>query len=96
MSSRALVTAALPLAVATASPPVDAQQAPKIAKIGLVNPATPAGTAHLVDAFSQGLRDPGHVEGKTFVLEVRYGEANSERLPDLARELVGIKTDVIQ
>ena len=43
----------------------------------------------------QGARELGSVEGKTFVLEVRYGEARSERLPELARELVGLKMDVI-
>ena len=95
MSSRALVIAVLLLAVAPAGPPVDAQQAPKIPKIALLAPATPAGTAHLVEAFRQGLRELGHVEGKTFVLELRYGEAKSERLPDLARELVALKADVI-
>ena len=92
---RALVIAVLLLAVAAAGPSVDAQQAPKIAKIGLLTPSTPAGSGHLVEPFRQGLRELGHVEGKTFVLEVRYGEGKSERLPELARELVGLKTDVI-
>ncbi|HMK21748.1 MAG TPA: ABC transporter substrate-binding protein [Terriglobales bacterium] len=75
--------------------PLDAQQAAQIAKIGFLAPVTPAAAAFLVEAFRQGLRNLGHVEGKTFVLEVRYGEGKSERLPDLARELVGLKVDVI-
>jgi putative ABC transport system substrate-binding protein len=74
---------------------VEAQQPKKIAKIGYLFPATPATAAHLVEAFRQGLRDLGYVEGKTFVLELRYGEARFERLPELARELVGLKVDVI-
>jgi putative ABC transport system substrate-binding protein len=41
------------------------------------------------------LRELGYVEGKTLVLELRYGEARTERLPELARELVGLKVDVI-
>ena len=41
------------------------------------------------------MRELGHVEGKTFVLELRYGGAQSERFPELARELVGLKVDVI-
>lgn len=41
------------------------------------------------------MRELGYVEGKTFVLEIRYGEARSERLPELARELVGLKVDVM-
>jgi len=95
MSSQTRVTVALLLAVAAAGPPVDAQQAPKIAKIGVLLLATPAGTAHLLEAFRQGLRGLGYVEGKTFVLEVRYGEARVERVPELARELVSLKVDVI-
>jgi putative ABC transport system substrate-binding protein len=74
---------------------VKAQQAPKTARIGYLDPATPASAAHNVAALRQGLREAGYVEGKTFVLEVRYGEARSERFPELARELVGLKVDVI-
>ena len=95
MSLRTLVIAALLLAVAAASPPVDAEQPPKIAKIGVLLPSNPAATAHLLAAFRQGLRELGYVEGKDFVLEPRYGEARAERLPELARELVSLKVDVI-
>lgn len=95
MSSRTLVIAVLLLVVAASGPPVDAQQAPKIARIAYLAPATPAATAHNLEAFRQGLRVLGYVEGKTVVLEVRHGEARAERLPELARELVGLKVDVI-
>jgi putative ABC transport system substrate-binding protein len=95
MSSRTLVIGALLVAVAAACPQIDAQPAPKTARIGYLVPATPAASVHNIEALKQGLREAGHVEGKTFVLEVRYGEARSERLPDLARELVGLKMDVI-
>jgi putative ABC transport system substrate-binding protein len=95
MSSRTLLNAALLFAVAAAGLPVDAQQAPKIARIGYPGPGTPATAAPLLEAFRQGLRDLGYVEGKTFVLEVRYAEGRFERLPELARELVGLKVDVI-
>src|SRR5262245_9439964 len=64
----------------------DAQQAPKIAKIGYLDPVTPAASAHNVEALRQGLRELGYVEGKTFVLESRYGEARLERLSELARQ----------
>src|SRR5262250_806709 len=74
---------------------VGAQPAPKIAKIGFLSASTPAASAHLLKAFRQGLRELGQVDGKTFVLELRYGEGRSERLPDLARELVHLKVDVI-
>jgi putative ABC transport system substrate-binding protein len=74
---------------------VAAQQPEKIAKIGYLVPATPAAAADNVEALRQGLRELGYVEGKTFVLELRYGEARAERFPELARELVGLKVDVI-
>jgi ABC-type uncharacterized transport system substrate-binding protein len=75
--------------------PVSAQQPKKIAKIGYLFASTPAATAQNIEAFRQRLRELGHVEGKTFVLELRYGEARAERFPELARELVGLKVDVI-
>jgi putative tryptophan/tyrosine transport system substrate-binding protein len=71
---------------------VESQQPKKIAYLA---PSTPAAAAHLVEAFRQGLRELGYVEGKTFVLELRHGEGRAERLPELARELVGLKVDVI-
>ena len=73
----------------------EAQQAPKIARIGYLSPSTPAAAAQNLTAFRQEVRELGHVEGKTFVLELRYAEARAERLPDLARELVSLKVDVI-
>src|SRR5215813_8647514 len=72
-----------------------AQQPKKIAKIGYLFASTPAATAKNVEAFRQGMRELGHVEGKTFVLELRYGEARAERFPEMARELVGLKLDMI-
>jgi len=95
MTSRTRVFAAFLLAVAAAGPPVDAQQAPKITRIGYLSGATSAVSSHFVDAFRQGLRELGYAEGKTVVLEVRYSEGRVERLPELARELVGLKVDVI-
>src|SRR5262244_368545 len=73
----------------------DAQQPKKIAKIAYLAPSTTEAAAHLVAAFRQGLQELGYVEGKTFVLELRYGEARVDRLPEIARELVGLKVDVI-
>ena len=75
--------------------PLEAQPVPKVVKIGLLTPSTPAGSGHLVEAFRQGFEEFGHAKGKTFVLEARYGEGRSERLAELARELVRWKADVI-
>jgi putative tryptophan/tyrosine transport system substrate-binding protein len=74
---------------------VTAQQPKKIARIGYLFGSTPAAVARNIEAFRQGMRELGHVEGKTFVLEIRYGEGRAERLPELVRELVGLKLDVI-
>ncbi len=96
---RTFASTALLLAVAAAGPPADAQQAPKTAKIGILSATTPAALAPSVEAFKQGLRELGWVEGKSFVLEVRYGEGKGEgkveRLSELARELVALKMHVI-
>ena len=84
------------LAVAVAAPlAAKAQPAGKVAKIGLLTPSSPAGSGHLVEAFRKGLRELGYVEGKTVVVEARYGDGRTERLPELARELVALKPDAI-
>jgi putative ABC transport system substrate-binding protein len=64
-------------------------------RIGYLSPSTRPAVAQNLAAFGQGLRELGHIEGKTFVLELRYAEARPERLPELARELVNLKVDVI-
>jgi putative tryptophan/tyrosine transport system substrate-binding protein len=72
----------------------DAQQAAKIARIGYLSGSLARGP-HLPEAFRQGLRDLGYVEGRTVVIEYRDAEGKFERLPALAAELVALKVDVI-
>ena len=72
-----------------------AQQPDKIPHIGLLSPFTAADTAPWDRAFLQGLRDLGWVDGKNIVLEYRYADGISERLPDLVADLVQRKVDVI-
>ena len=48
-----------------------------------------------IEAFRQGLRDLGYVEGKNIVFEWRWAEGKPDRIPDLAAELVRLKVDVI-
>ncbi len=70
----------------------EGQQAAKIFRIGYLatNP-----TPHFQEAFRQGLRDLGYVEGRNLVIEDRNAEGKLERLPALAAELVALKVDVI-
>src|SRR5258705_783427 len=72
---------------------VEAQPAAKIARIGYLgrNPAL----SHLREAFLQGLRDLGYVEGRNIVIEYRDAEGRFERSPALAAELVALKVDII-
>jgi putative ABC transport system substrate-binding protein len=72
----------------------DAQQAAKVARIGFLA-ANLAASPHAREAFLQGLRDLGYVEGRNVVIEIRDAEGKSERLPALATELVALKVDVI-
>src|SRR5262245_5511370 len=90
-------TSSLLIAVALVAVTViaEAQQPKKIARIGYFFASSPAATARNIEAFRQGMRELGHVEGRTFVLELRYGEARAERFPEIARELVGLKLDII-
>ncbi len=71
------------------------QQAGKMSRVGLVWIATPASVAPFHEAFRQGLRDLGYVEGETVALQVRFAEGMEDRLPALMAELVRLKTDVI-
>src|SRR5207344_399799 len=72
-----------------------AQQPKKIPRIGYLSAGNPAAVAARTEAFRQGLRDLGYVEGKNIVIEWRSAEGKLDRLPALAAELVGLKVDVI-
>ena len=54
-----------------------------------------SGHAARIEAFRQGLRELGYVEGKNIVIEWRYAEGKLDRLPALAAELVQLKVDLI-
>jgi putative ABC transport system substrate-binding protein len=84
------------LAVGLAVAPLagESQQAAKIARIGYLA-LNIAASPHLPEAFLQGLRDLGYVEGRNVVIEYRDAEGKPERLPALAAELVALKVDVI-
>ena len=73
----------------------EAQQPSKIPRIGYLGGSSRSATAARIEAFRQGLRELGYVEGKNIVIEYRWAEGKIERLPDLATELVRLKVDVI-
>ena len=58
-------------------------------------PGSPSLSPPHFEAFRQGLRDLGYVEGQNLVMEYRYAEGSEERLPDLAAELVRLQVDMI-
>src|SRR5262244_668030 len=72
-----------------------AQQLTKIPRIGFLGAASASALTDQLDAFRQGLRELGYVEGKNIVVEYRYGDGKVDRVPELAAELVSLKVDLI-
>jgi len=72
-----------------------AQQPKQLPRIGYLAANFPSTNIARIQAFRQGLRDLGYVEGKSIVIEWRYAEGKPDRLPALAAELVRLKVDVI-
>lgn len=87
-----LVANALALLLLAAPLVIDAQPSATIPRLGLL---AATGNTGLWEPLRQGLRDLGYVEGKNIVLEYRRSEGRSERLSDLAAELVRLKVDII-
>ena len=79
----------VPLATAAA------QHSERVPRVGVLHPRTRSDASPQTDAFLHGLRELGWVEGKNVVIEYRWAEGRSDRLPDLAAELVRLKVDVI-
>jgi putative ABC transport system substrate-binding protein len=83
---------AMPLAF---SFPAEAQQSKQLPRIGYLVANFPSTNPARIEAFRQGLRELGYIEGKNIVIEWRYAEGKPDRLPALAAELVRHKVDVI-
>src|SRR6266567_1746525 len=81
------------LALGAAPFAAEAQQATKVARIGYLG--NTLGAPDPLEAFLQGLRDLGYVEGRNLVIEYRDAEGKVDRLPALAAELVALKVDVL-
>ena len=61
----------------------EAQQPKKVPRIGFLSGTSASGSAGNLEAFRQGLRDIGYVEGRNITLEYRYAEGKYDRLPNL-------------
>jgi putative ABC transport system substrate-binding protein len=72
-----------------------AQPSGKVARIGFLTRKTDASVSTQIEAFRQGLRDLGWVEGKSITIEYRDAEGQADRLRALAAELVALNVDVI-
>jgi putative ABC transport system substrate-binding protein len=95
MSRKVVVGMALSLGFVLLPLATDAQQPVKVARIGVLWSASESAGAPLLEAFRQGLRDLGYVEGKNVAFEYRWAEGKPERHPEFAAELVRLKVDII-
>ena len=86
-----LLTAGALLAAPLAA---ETQQAAKLIRIGILA-GNRAASPHTIEAFRQGLRDLGYVEGRNVLIEFRDAEGKPERLPALAGELLALKVDIV-
>ena len=96
MSARRILVVILTLGILATPVPTEAQQSAKVPRIGWLSIAsrTPA-VSHLIEAFWQGLRELGYVEGQNIAIEYRFAEGRPERLPEFAAQLVALKVDIL-
>ncbi len=90
-----LVTLTVALVLLAAPLAAEAQRAVTPPRVGYLGFGSASADAPLREAFRQGLRERGWIEGQNVVIESRWAEGRLDRLPDLAAELVRLKVDVI-
>jgi putative ABC transport system substrate-binding protein len=73
----------------------EAQQLTNVPRIGYLSGSSLSAVAARVEAFRQGLRELGYVEGKNIVIEWRDAKGDSDRVREMASELVRLKVDII-
>ena len=93
--SRRLLGLLISIFVLTTASTAEAQRPKKDPRIGYLSAPSLSSNSARVEAFQQGLRALGYVEGKNIVIEWRSAEGKLDRLPALAAELVRLKVDVI-
>jgi putative ABC transport system substrate-binding protein len=89
-----VVLVSLALALVLSAAAATGQPATKVHRIGYLGAGTPTSSPG-TDAFVDGLRELGYVDGRNVRIEYRWSEGSAERLPALAAELVALKVDVI-
>jgi putative ABC transport system substrate-binding protein len=94
MKTKILVNA-LAVLIFTTIHLAEAQQPTTVLRIGFLDNGTASGIAVLLEAFRQELTKLGWTEGKNIAIEYRFAEGKSDRLPELAAELVRLKVDLI-
>ena len=73
----------------------EAQESITRSRVAFVGAESPSTNQHFLDAFRQGMREHGYVDGGNITLEARWAEGRSERFPDIIGELVRLKPSVI-
>ena len=92
-TARSILVTGMLLAVAVSA---EAQQPTKIPRIGYISgTGTATNQGPYVEALREGLRELGHVEGKSFLIEYRGAAGQIERVPNLVEELVNLKVDLL-
>ena len=91
---RTFVSTAAGALLVTAFPP-NAEPAAKVPRIGVLHAVTAASASQTAAAFTQGLREHGYVEGQNVVVERRFADGRTERISEIAAELVRLKLDII-
>jgi len=95
MNRRDTVLALVALGAASGPLAALAQQQGKVWRIGMLETSSMVPNGANLNAFRQGLRELGYVEGRNYVIEYRWAEGRNERFPELATELVRQKVDLI-
>ena len=91
--SRRILGSALATLLLAAVHVAEAEQAKKVPKIGILRPVS--SPDWVTEAFQQGLRQLGYIEGRNIIIEYRFADGRGDRLPELAAELVRLNVDVI-
>jgi putative ABC transport system substrate-binding protein len=95
MTTRREFVGALAVALLTVPRAAQGQAPAKVPRIGFLSVLSLTDNPHDLEAFRQGLRELGYVEGQNIAIEYRFAEGRPERLPALAADLVRLKVDII-